>query len=82
MFITKLVCSAASMLVPYFGQLFLPKSGGELDQCRPQAAMHVGNLAFNQLANEDVGTRTNRLYRAKDLFSFKMAPPALPRMGP
>jgi hypothetical protein len=43
-----------------------------------QARDAVCNLAFNQLANEDVGTRTNRLYRMKDLFSFRMAPPAAP----
>ena len=72
------MCSAASVLVPYFGQLFLPEAGGQLDQCRPETAMHIRNLAFNQLANEDVGTRTNRLCRAKDLFSFRMAPPTAP----
>ena len=52
---------AASMLIPYFGQLFLPESGGKLDQCGPQTAMHVGKLAFNQFANENIGARTNRL---------------------
>ena len=40
--------------------------------------MHVGNLAFKQLANENVGARTNRLYRTKDLSSFRMAPLAAP----
>jgi len=40
--------------------------------------MHVGNLAFNQFANEDVGTLTNRPYGAKDFFSFWMAPPTAP----
>jgi hypothetical protein len=49
------------MLVPYFGELFLAESGSELDQCWPQTAMHVRNLAFNQLTNEDVGTLANRL---------------------
>src|SRR5207249_2933680 len=78
MFSFRLVRSAASVLVPYFGQLFLPESGGKLDQCRPQTPMHVCNLAFYQLANEDVGTSTNRPYRTKDLFSFRMAPPTAP----
>src|SRR6201982_2088913 len=76
MFSSRVVGSAASVFVPYFGQLFLPESGGKLDQRRPETAMHVGNLAFNQLANENVGTRANPLYRAEDLFSFRMAPPA------
>jgi hypothetical protein len=40
--------------------------------------MHVCNLAFHQLADEDVGTLTNRVYRTKDLFSFGMAPPTAP----
>jgi|ERR1700720_955387 hypothetical protein len=75
MFSSRLVGPAASVLVPYFGQLFLLEAGGKLDQCGPQTAMHVGNLAFDQFANQDVGARTNRLYRMKDLFSFRMAPP-------
>jgi hypothetical protein len=66
------------MLVPYFGELFLAESGSELDQCWPQTAMHVRNLAFNQLTNEDVGTLANRLRSAKDLFPFWMAPPTAP----
>jgi hypothetical protein len=78
MFSSRLMRPAASVLVPYFGQLFLPESGGKLDQCRPQSAMHVCNLAFNQLANQDVGTLTDRPYCAKDLFSFRMAPPTAP----
>ncbi len=48
---------AGSVLVPYFGELFLAKSRAELDQCWPQAAMHVRNLSLNQLADEDVGIR-------------------------
>jgi hypothetical protein len=67
---------AGSVLVPYFGELFLAESGGELDQCWPETAMHVGNLASNQLTNEDVGTLANRLGSAKNLFPFWMAPPA------
>src|SRR5437763_3398388 len=74
----RLVRSAASVLVPYLGQLFFAESRGKLDQYRPETAMHVGNLAFKQLANENVGARTNRLYRTKDLFSFRMAPPTAP----
>src|SRR6266478_6499841 len=77
-FSSQLVRPAASVLVPHFGQLFLAESGGKLDQCWPQTAMHICNLAFNQLANEDVGTLTNRPYRAKNLFSFRMAPPTAP----
>ena len=78
MFSSRLVRPAASVLIPYFGQLFLPESGSKLDQRWPETAMHVGNLAFNQFANEDVGTRTNRPYRTKDFFSFRMAPPTAP----
>src|SRR5678816_2261745 len=51
---------------------------GELDQCWPQTAMHVRNLALNQLADENVGTLANRLRSAEDLFPFRMAPPAAP----
>jgi hypothetical protein len=40
--------------------------------------MDVCNLAFNQFANQDVRTLTNGLYRAKNLLSFRMAPPAAP----
>ena len=40
--------------------------------------MNVCNLAFNQFANQDVGTLTNCSCRAKDLFSFRMAPPTAP----
>ena len=74
-FSSRLVRPAASVLVPYFGQLFLLESGGNLDQCGPETAMHVGNFAFNQLAHENVRILRNRPCCTKDLFSFRMAPP-------
>jgi hypothetical protein len=69
---------AGSVLVPYFGELFLAESRGKLDQCWPETAMHVRNLALNQFANEHVGTLANRLGSAKNLFPFWMAPPTAP----
>ena len=48
---SRLVVLAGTVLVPYFGELFLAESRAELDQCWPQTAMHVRNLALNQLAN-------------------------------
>src|SRR5437762_13102345 len=78
MFSSRLVRPAASVLVPYFGQLFLLESGGNLDQCGPETAMHVGNFAFNQLAHENVRILRNRPCCTTDIFSFRMAPPIAP----
>ena len=63
------------MLVPYFGELFLAESPAELDQCWPQTAMHVRNLALTSLQTrtlglsqiafvaEDLQNRTTELYK-------------------
>jgi hypothetical protein len=67
------VCSSHT-----FGESFLAESRAELDQCWPQTAMHVRNLALNQLTDQNVGTLANRLRSAEDLFPFRMAPAAAP----
>src|SRR4030095_12482851 len=77
-FSSRLVGPTGGVLVPCSGELFLAESRAELDQCWPQTAMHVCNLALNQLADQNVGTLANRLRSAEDLFPFRMAPPAAP----
>src|SRR4030095_3773119 len=74
----RLVVPTGGVLVPYSGEPFLAESRAELDQCRPQTAMHVRNLALNQLADEDGGTLANPFRSAEDLFPFRISPPAAP----
>jgi len=52
------------------------KPGREPDQCRPEAAVDVGDLPLHQLADQDVRAFADRLRRAIDLPTLRVAPPA------
>jgi hypothetical protein len=52
------------------------KPSGQADERWPEPAVHVGDLATDQAAHEDVGRLANRTRKGEDLTPFDVAPPA------
>lgn len=65
-----------SVLVPGLGELSLAKPRREPHERRPQPSVDVGDLAADQLADEDIRVLGHGLRHAKDLVALGMAPPA------
>jgi hypothetical protein len=77
---SRLVFPTGSVLVPHFGELFLAESRAELDQCWPQTAMHVRNLASTSLQTRTLGLSQIASVARKIPIPFGMTH-QLPRMG-
>ena len=66
------------VLVPHLGEPTLREARGELDQRRPETAVHVGDLPVHELADQHVGARADRLGREEDRPALRVPPPASP----
>lgn len=64
-----------SVLIPNPGKLFFPELRRQLDQSWPEAAVHIGNLPLDELADEDVRALGHVLRHSEDLMRLRMAPP-------
>jgi hypothetical protein len=65
-----------SVLIPHLRKVCSRKPGRELDQRWPEAAVDERDLPLHQLADQDVGAFADRLRRAVDLPTLRVAPPA------